>query len=372
MPQLVYEGQSITTHAGETVLDALLRVGTNAAFSCKGGSCHTCMIQCTEGAIAERAQRHLPSHLTRLGYFLPCQCPATTDMALRPPQPQDLVTTCVLCDASGHARGTVRLLFEPQTKLRYRKGQTLRVVTASGAEPEIRITSDPAVDMVMHGELHVPPEATLPAIFGPDAEFGLIFEVRGPFEGSPDKELPMPVTDPALWAELGNGATVRAVLEDFYPKVYASAQLAPFFRSVTMQRVIDKQYSFLWQAMTGQKIYFGDRPRNAHHWMIITHELFDLRQQLMEQTQREHGLSDEQIARWSRFEEYFRPDIVKDKVWPRLDRGVAISNEGFDREVLTEGTLCDHCSAEVDRGVEVLYHRRTGTISCPECAPVEA
>ena len=370
--QLEFEGQSIAAQANETVLDALLRVGAPVAFSCKGGSCHTCMLQCTSGKVPERAQRHLPAHLTRLGYFLPCQCQVSSDMVVRPPQPQDLVTICTLCDTSGHAQGKVRLLFEPQSKLRYRPGQLLRVVMPDGQEPVIEITSDPAIDLVMHGELRTQAGEPVPALFGPDAEFGLLFEVRGPFDGAPAQELPMPATDAALWQELGSGAKVRAVLEDFYPKVYANAQLAPFFRGVTMQRVIDKQYSFLWQAMTGKKIYFGDRPRNAHHWMIITHELFDLRQSLMEQTQREHGLSDEQIARWSQFEEYFRPDMVKCTVWPRLERGVEVSNEGFDREVLSEGSLCDHCHGEVNKGVEVLYHRRTGAISCPDCAPALA
>ena len=67
--QLEFEGQSIAAQANETVLDALLRVGAPVAFSCKGGSCHTCMLQCTSGKVPERAQRHLPAHLTRLGYF---------------------------------------------------------------------------------------------------------------------------------------------------------------------------------------------------------------------------------------------------------------------------------------------------------------
>ena len=89
--QLHYEDRRIAPLDGETVLDALLRVGTAAPFSCKGGSCHTCLMQCTEGAIPARAQRGLPEHLARMHYFLPCQCHAEADMHLRPPQPQDLV-----------------------------------------------------------------------------------------------------------------------------------------------------------------------------------------------------------------------------------------------------------------------------------------
>lgn len=367
--RLTYEGQHIQPLDGESVLDALLRVGIEAPFSCKGGSCHTCLMQCVEGAIEPRAQRGLADHLARMHYFLPCQCHARSDMDLRPPQPQDLVTPCMLCEASGHGEGVVRLLFEPRGTLRYRKGQTLRVVTADGPEPEIVLTSDPEVDLVLQGELRLGEGASLPPELGPNAEFGAEFQVRGPFDGRPAEALPAPATDPALWGELGCGATVRAVLEAFYPKVYADARLGPFFQGVTIQRSIDKQYAFLRQRMTGEKTDFVDTPRNTHHWMIISHELFELRQSLMEETLREHGLSESQLRRWTRLEEHYRPDIVKSHVWPRLEGGVEVMNEGFARERLLEATLCDHCGAEVDRGTEVLYHRRTGAVSCPACAP---
>ncbi len=366
---LTFQNKIIEAFDGETVLDTLLRVGVNAPFSCKGGSCHTCLMQCTEGHVPALAQRGLVDHLVRMRYFLPCQCLPDEAMALRPPQPEDLLTSCMLCEAVGHSEGVVRLIFEPQAPMRYRKGQTLRVVTAGGPEPKILITSDPDVDMVMLGELRLSGGSGLPEGLGPGAEFGHMFDVRGPFDGVPAQDLPSTHTDIALWHELEEGRVVREVLEAFYGKVYADEHLSPFFRGVTMERAIDKQYSFLRQAMTGEKIYLGDRPRNAHHWMIITHDLFDHRQSLMVQTLREHGATESQIQRWTRFEEYFRPDIVKNTAWPRVDGGVEIYNEGFEREVLSEATLCDHCGEEVLGGVEVLYHRRMGTISCPDCAP---
>ena len=371
---LHYEGRQVETQGHETVLDALLRVGIEVPFSCKGGSCHTCLMQCTEGEIPSRAQRGLSEPLTQLHYFLPCRCHAIGDMALRPPQPDDLVTRCMLCEVSGHDSGTVQLLFEAMSPLRYRTGQRLRIVLPDAPLPEpvleIVLDSDPAVDMVLRGTLRLGQGdgAALPDWLGPDAEFGLEFDVRGPFDDRPARELPMPTPDPALWRELGDGAVVRAVLEAFYPKVYADERLSPFFHGVTQGRAIDKQYSFLRLAMAGEKGYFGDRPRNAHHWMIITHELFDLRQSLMVQTLREHGLSEAQIRRWTHFEEYFRPDIVKRHGWPRIENGIEVNNEGFDREILSEASLCDHCGGEVAAGVEVVYHRRLGTISCPACA----
>ncbi|MPN12999.1 hypothetical protein SDC9_160319 [bioreactor metagenome] len=149
--------------------------------------------------------------------------------------------------------------------------------------------------------------------------------------------------------------------------MYADPKLASFFDGVTMGRAIDKQYSFMKQCISGEKVYMGHRPRNAHHWMIITHEVFDHRQSLMVQTLVEHGVSQELIERWTAYEEYFRPDIVKEYRWPRRVGDQLISNDGFSQEVMGESTLCDHCQAEVRAGETVLLHRRLGTISCARC-----
>jgi truncated hemoglobin YjbI len=161
---------------------------------------------------------------------------------------------------------------------------------------------------------------------------------------------------------------VRAVLEDFYAEVYLDPQLASFFGHVTIERSIDKQYSFLRHLMTGEPIYFGDRPRNAHHWMVIPTALFDYRQQLMLTTLQKHGLSPVQIARWSRLEQHFRADIVKDAAWPRQLDGVDLPLDTYARETLSEATLCDQCGAEIASGTEVLYHQRLGHVSCNACA----
>ena len=181
-------------------------------------------------------------------------------------------------------------------------------------------------------------------------------------------ELPYPDTDPELWAELEDGKTVRRVLEDFYDRVYTDPVLSPFFGRVTKDRVTDKQYSFMKQCLTGEKVYFGDRPRNAHHWMIISDALFDHRQSLMLQALQAQHLSPAQISRWVRIEEHFRPDMVKTEVWPRRVGEEEIFMEGFASETLMDATVCDHCGAEIAAGTTVAYHRRLGQVSCRVCA----
>lgn len=182
-------------------------------------------------------------------------------------------------------------------------------------------------------------------------------------------ETPYPEPAPWLWMALTEPVDkVRKVLEDFYAAVYADPALAPFFERITQDRVTGKQYSFLKQCLTGEKIYMGDRPRNAHHWMVISDELMDHRQALMHTALVANGLTEEQISHWVRIEEHFRADIVKSEVWPKRIGDEELSTEGFAQEILLDATVCDHCGAEIAAHTLVTYHRRLGQVSCSACA----
>ena len=59
--QIDYQEHRVRPREGETVLDALLRQGVEMPFSCKGGVCHTCLLQCTEGPVEPSAQPPAPN-----------------------------------------------------------------------------------------------------------------------------------------------------------------------------------------------------------------------------------------------------------------------------------------------------------------------
>lgn len=329
------------------------------------------------------ALKGLSRRLVDAGYVLACKYRPQSDVQLEPRRPEDMITPCVLAELAVHDDGRVLLQFEPLSEMKYQRGERVRVVNETGTrEPELVLTSDPAHDYLLQAELLPGQASNCPDWLHPErcassgVGFGQEFQLRGPFpavaaaeEVTVDPgEVRPPPPDPALWAELGHGRIVREVMEAFYAQVYVDEQLAHFFEGVTMDRSIDKQYSFMKQCLTGEKVYMGDRPRNAHHWMIISNELFDYRQQLMVQTLREHGLSAEQIERWTRYEEVFRPDMVKSEPWPRRMGGVDVMREGFGEEVLLVDSVCDYCGGEVLSGTPVLFHLRLGKIGCPACA----
>lgn len=206
-------------------------------------------------------------------------------------------------------------------------------------------------------------EASPPA--GPHAAKGVLAPVQA-------EAANYPPPDPELWQALREGPLLSEVLTDFYTRVYQDEKLASFFDGVTKQRLIEKQYLFMRQILTGEKIYFGDRPRNTHHWMVVSDDLFDYRSHIMESCLREHGLSGPMVQRYMAVEEFYRPDIVKSAPIPRMVGDIERPLEGFDELVMDVGTLCDTCQREVAAGEKAIYHVRLGKIYCSDCSRTPA
>jgi ferredoxin-NADP reductase len=184
--------------------------------------------------------------------------------------------------------------------------------------------------------------------------------------GTTAKHKPMP--DPEMWAALREGELLTTILTEFYTRVFEDSQLAPYFRGVTKQRLIEKVYSFMRSLFTGEKIFFGDNPRNAHHWMVISDELFDYREAMMTAVLRRHGLPEHLVRRWNGIEETFRGDIVKSSPRVKIMAGVEMPLDGYGEMAVTVGTLCDGCANEIHPGERVRYHLRLGSTYCRNCA----
>jgi ferredoxin-NADP reductase/ferredoxin/truncated hemoglobin YjbI len=176
-----------------------------------------------------------------------------------------------------------------------------------------------------------------------------------------------PPPDPEMWAAMQNGALLTRILTTFYTEVFEDDILKPYFVGVTKQRLIEKVYSFLYQIFTGEKVFFGERPRNGHHWMVITEEIFAHREALMESVLIQHKLAPHLIQRWLAYEAWYKEDIVKQKPINKVLFGEEIPYEGFKSLLMDVSTLCDSCEGEVNIGDTVRYHVRMGTVYCEKC-----
>ena len=170
-----------------------------------------------------------------------------------------------------------------------------------------------------------------------------------------------------MWKALKEGEGLNEILDNFYSRVYKDERLSFFFVDVTKKRAVEKQHSFLRSVFTGEKCYFGDHPKKAHNWMVISDELFDYREQLMEACLIEYGLTDELIQRWRSVEEIFRKVIVKSQPQDISIGDIKKPSEGYIAESISMDSLCDMCQCEIMANTKVIMHIRTGKIYCDKC-----
>lgn len=290
-------------------------------------------------------------------------------MQLAPKSTEDMLTTCVLEELRVISEECLQLLFEPLQQLNYRQHQIAKICDTNMLGEQTGVfVSTPDQDEKIVIELQLT-DACWPAWLQDQKTTEQEFYLRGPFPSPSAEEAPLPAAEPELWEQLGGDACVRSVMESFYQSVYADPDLSPFFERVTMDRVIGKQFSFLKQIISGEPVYLGEMPRNAHHWMVISDSLFDHRQHLMLNALKLHNIADELIAKWTKIEEQFRSDIVKYKSWPKRVGKILIDTEQYETTTIDEATICDYCSAEIQKHTTVRYHRRIGKVGCSTCSP---
>jgi truncated hemoglobin YjbI len=302
-------------------------------------------------------------------------------MVIISPQDAKFYTATVLQGKEILAQGNCRLLLEPTLAQPCQSGQYINVRSKDGLERSFAIVNQPADEFFIEIHVHKVAGDRFSNWIFDQLEVEAELEIQGPYDEAPltsqaaaasstEEESSRPKDPPPdmeLWAALQDGKLMMDILQDFYGRVYQDELLSPYFHGITKQRSIEKVYSFFQQVMTGQKCYFGDRPKNAHHWMVISDETFKYREELMIECQRRAGLSEEMIKRWIAIENYYKKDIVKSEPWKKMVGGVERPLDGFGEVTLDTGAVCDGCGRVMDAGEKAKYHLRIGTMYCAVC-----
>ncbi len=371
MASILFQGQTYHSRPGENLLDMFLRQGVSVPFSCKAGVCHTCIHQSLNGAPPAASQKRFRAIQKKQNLLLLCQCIPDRDLSIAPLKDSDVFFRFAISDLRPGDAGHCHLVLDAMSNMPSPKGEKAclylpepdRFLDATIVEFEeaaqqltLRLPCD-AVDTFRHCLVI---QQELEACF-PDTETALSTA------GTDWAKRPFPDPDPSLWTALDNGRVLMDVLKAFYPKLYADPVIAPFFENVTINRIIEKQYNFLYQAITGEKVFFGERPRNSHHWMVITDDIFDHREAILKATLDEFDVDADTQRKLLAIERAYKDDIVKEKPWPKILFGKPVDTERFEALTMDAADLCDGCGAEVDAGEQVLYHTRTGKVYCSRC-----
>jgi hemoglobin len=79
-----------------------------------------------------------------------------------------------------------------------------------------------------------------------------------------------------IYDQIGGHEAIEVVVEDFYKRVLADDQLAPFFSGTNMNRLKGRQAEFLAAALGGPEPYTGVSMKQAHKGRGITMHHFSL------------------------------------------------------------------------------------------------
>ena len=79
----------------------------------------------------------------------------------------------------------------------------------------------------------------------------------------------------SIYDSIGGAAAVRAAVDDFYDRVLADPELAPFFDGTDMQRLKAHQRSFIAAAIGGPEVFAGRDMASAHASLGVSDAQFD-------------------------------------------------------------------------------------------------
>jgi hemoglobin len=78
-----------------------------------------------------------------------------------------------------------------------------------------------------------------------------------------------------MFERYGGLPFVSRFVLDFYDRVLACAELAPYFADIDMQRLVEHQAKFISSVMGGPASYSGAALRESHHHLQIDDRAFD-------------------------------------------------------------------------------------------------
>lgn len=153
MVQIRHGNSTYECAPGESVLEALLRSGTEIPYSCQKGACLTCMLKARSGTAPPEAQAGLKETLRLQGYFLACICTPQKNIEVEFPDDAALYSRATVFSVEKISRAVCRVLLEPAAPLFYHAGQFINIRKNGGLTRSYSLASVPRLDKQL--ELHV-------------------------------------------------------------------------------------------------------------------------------------------------------------------------------------------------------------------------
>jgi hemoglobin len=111
--------------------------------------------------------------------------------------------------------------------------------------------------------------------------------------------------------ELGGRPVLEKVAKKFYDYIYEHPWIGKYFQEVEQEIIESQQVDFMSAALGGPRVYLGKLPVPGHKHMMLSDEIFDLRESLLVKAMDEVGVCVELRERWLKIDEAFRKKLVK-------------------------------------------------------------
>ena len=104
---------------------------------------------------------------------------------------------------------------------------------------------------------------------------------------------------------------ILKVNKAFYDKIYEDAWLKDIFSVIKQDIIETQQTDFIVGALGGPRRYCGRNPKDAHPHMVITDEMWDLREKYLSEAFEEVNCPQEIRDRWHKIDESFKFAIIQ-------------------------------------------------------------
>lgn len=115
-----------------------------------------------------------------------------------------------------------------------------------------------------------------------------------------------------LYEQAGGSEKLRAVITDFYGRVFDDLMIGFFFEGRDRQRLIDRELELALSLLGADVEYGGRSIREAHSSHAIMGGHFQRRLKLLEDTMRDHRLPDVVQRAWLSHSESLRDQVTAD------------------------------------------------------------
>jgi CDP-4-dehydro-6-deoxyglucose reductase, E3 len=194
MTTITYKDRPLHLLPGETVLEAVLRAGIDAASSCRAGQCQTCLHRAVEGKPPASSQEGLTEQQKALGYFLPCVCVPTEPLIITPPDDLGAKREAVLRSIEKLTLDVLRVRLEVEN-FSYRPGQFLQLIAGEDLSRNYSLASHPEEDPFLEMHIRIHPNGRMSGHLSSELKPGHRFHIAGPsgtcFYQGVDKDQPM-------------------------------------------------------------------------------------------------------------------------------------------------------------------------------------